>query len=195
LYFRPTQLWADLAVVLRDLRSTGISLDEKLFRQIWEFRFPEMLAFSRRGARLTVRKALEAWPLLCESPLEGGNTSRFVDTSMERIELTANPTFADHHRIFIQGRELTLHNHPGTELAAAVRYRRTALQPSLHPGLLPNMPLHLTITDRARRSPEQFILQADQRRFEPTGDCSGALRGPPCRPLRPGLSTCDLRLP
>ena len=193
-YFRPAQLWADLVIVLRDLRSNGFLLDEKLFRQIWEFRFPEMLAFSRSGARLTVRKALEAWPLLCESPLEGGNTSRFVDTSMERIELTANRKFAGHHRVFIQGRELTLHNHPGTGLAAAVRYRRTALQPSLHPGLSPNMPLHLTITDRQRRSPEQFILHPDQRRFEPTRDCCVALRGPPCRPLRPGLLTCDLRL-
>ena len=114
---------------------------------------------------------------------------------MERIELTANSTFANHHRICIQGRELTLHNHPGTGLAAAVRYRRTALQPSLHPGLLPNMPLHLTITDRKLRSPQEFILQPDQRRFEPTRACSGPLRDPPCRPLRPGLLTCDLRIP
>ena len=116
---------------------------------------------------------------------------------MERIEFTANQRFTERHRIFVQGRELQLRNHVGAELAAAVRYRRTALQPSLHPGISPTMPLRVTITDRARRVSEQFVLEPDQRRFEPTNDLVEPSRHTQCRPLRPlrpELLTCDLRL-
>ena len=61
-------------------------------RDIWRWRFPEMLhADLGDGATLEVRRACEGWPLLCETPTEGGSTSRFVDTSIERLEVTASP--------------------------------------------------------------------------------------------------------
>ena len=182
-FFLPSHLWADFARVLRDLRRAGFSLPEKTYRAIAEWRFPVLL---RHGA-LTVRRALEGWPLLCETPLDGGNTSRFVDTSMERLEFTATREFAETHDIFVQGRRLPL----GTS-GTGLRFRRTALYPSLHPGIAPQLPLFLTIRRRGARA--HYRLDADHREFEPCAKGAPPISQRPCRTLKPGLLTCDLRL-
>src|SRR5207302_1346998 len=168
-YFLPTPLWSDFEIVLRDLRRAGFRFDPEIFRAMWDWRFPQMLAFENGRAELRVRRALEGWPLLCETPLEGGNTSRFVDTSIERLEFLANEKFVATHRIFAQGRELKLEKFPGirssSHLGAGLRYRRTAWHPSLHPGITPHMPLFVKITDRAGRRARVYKLEDDHRLF------------------------------
>lgn len=165
-FFLPTPLWLDFELILRDLRRGGYRFDQAIFRQIWDWRCPQMLAFTRGRARLTVRKALEGWPLLCETPLEGGNTSRFVDTSIDRLEFSVNEAFAKAHRVFVQGRELPFEKFPDGSLGAGLRYRRTSLYPSLHPGIAPHMPLFVTITDRNRRQLQTYSLGENRRLFE-----------------------------
>ncbi len=193
-YFLPTPLWQDFEIVLADLSGAGLDLDGKIFRAIWEYRFPRMLQIEHGRGQLTVRKALEGWPLLCETPLEGGTTSRFVDTSIERLEFIATEAFAENHRVFVQGRELKLGRYPGAEYGAGLRYRRSALYPSLHPGIAPHIPLIVTITDRQRKPAETYRLLQDRRRFEPSDDSAIPLTRTPCRKLDPELLTCDLRL-
>jgi len=193
-YFLPSAILEDIQKVLRDLRKGGFGMDETVFQDIWNWRFPQMLAFERAGARLSIRKACEGWPLLCETPLEGGSTSRFVDTSMERIEFLANKPFSRQYRIFAQGRELKIENFPGGNLGIGLRYRRTALYPSLHPGITPHMPLHVVIS-----SPKEsfaFRLGHNQRMFSAC-DIQEAPphAGRPCKKLQPQLVTCDLRIP
>ena len=194
-FFLPSHLWDDLKLVLGDLARHGLVFREELFREIWEFRFPLMLDYSRGSARLEVRKALEGWPLLCETPLEGGATSRYVDTSMERLEVIGNRAFAAAHRVFAGGRELELKPRTDGTSGAGLRYRRSALHPSLHPGIRPHSPLFLTIADFAGRPLEHFKLEGDRRRFEPAKEDVPSLKGVPCRRLHPELETCDLRLP
>ncbi len=194
-FFLPAQLWADLEEVLRDLKQAGLALPVDIFRAIFEWRFPVMLEHGGAETGLTVRKALEAWPLLCEQPLQGGSTSRFVDTSIERLELTAEPAFAKNARVFVQGRELPFERGADGRMHAGLRYRRTALYPSLHPGILPHMPLVLTLTDRRRKPLAAYRLEENARRFvaaEPEAVPAGI---PPCRKLNAGLMTCDLRIP
>jgi uncharacterized protein (DUF2126 family) len=193
-YFLPTPLWEDFEEVLDDLKKGGFALDRGVFHAIWNWRFPRMLAFENAGARLSVRKAHEGWPLLCETPLEGGSTSRFVDTSIERLEFIAGGSFAKTHRVFIQGRELKLQKFPGGVRGAGLRYRRSAWYPSLHPGILMQVPLYVTIA----RGKELFSYKLEQNRraFEPVEfDPHYAKRGKPCKKLRPQLLTYDLRLP
>ena len=62
-YFLPSVLWGDLRGILRELRKAGFDLPEKLFAEIFDWRFPLMLEFRQGAARLTIRKALEPWPL------------------------------------------------------------------------------------------------------------------------------------
>lgn len=193
-FFLPSFIWADFEKVLRDLRKGGFKLPTTLFREIFDWRFPVMLHHTDGAATLTIRRGHEGWPLLCETPLEGGSTSRFVDTSIERLEFVVTREFAAHHKIFVQGRELPLQRFPGGRLGAGLRYRRTALYPSLHPGIPPQMPLVLTL--KGEHEAVVYRLEENRRHFQlapdsPTSSASAA----PCKKLNAGLVTYDLRLP
>ena len=193
-YFLPTCLWSDFESVLRDLRKTGFDLPEDVYRDIFDWRFPKMLTFAHGPATLTIRKALEDWPLLCETPLEGGTTSRFVDTSIERLEFFASEAFAATHEIRVQGRRLTLDPFGHRSYVAGLRYRRTALHPSLHPGIHPQMPLLLSI--RSKGVAKLYRLNAGRRSFEETqGESAPPNNRHKCKTLHAGLLTRDLRLP
>ncbi len=193
-YFLPSQLWADFKIILRDLKKSGFPLPEETFREIADWRFPQMLAHRDGTAALTIRKAHEGWPLLCEQPLEGGSTSRFVDTSIERLEFLASPEFAATCTVHVNGRRLDLQPFPGGQFGTGLRYRRTALYPSLHPGVPPQMPLVVTIS-RGRKV-TTYQLAESRRTFEPIDAATPLSRkSPPCKKLHPALLTCDLRLP
>jgi len=192
-FFLPSFLWADFEKVLRDLRRGGFKLPATIFREIFAWRYPVMLEHADGPATLTVRRAQESWPLLCEQPLEGGNTSRFVDTSIERLEFLATREFATSHTIHVAGRELSLQRFPGGRRGAGLRYRRTSLYPSLHPGIPPQMPLIISITREGKAV--TYRLDQDHRLFAEQSDASPPAVSPnPCRKLNPRLVTYDLRL-
>ncbi len=193
-YFLPTCLWSDFEIVLRDLKKGGFDLPVEVYRAIADWRFPKMLSFTNGPATLTIRKALEDWPLLCETPLEGGTTSRFVDTSIERLEFIASEAFAATHEIRVRGRKLTLDPFQNRNYVAGLRYRRTALHPSLHPGILPQMPLMLSI--RSKAFDKLYRLKAGSRVFEETkSETAPPNQRDKCKTLHTGLLTRDLRLP
>ena len=191
-FFLPSFLWADFEKVLRDLRRAGFKLPVALFREIAKWRFPVMLHHADGAAELTIRRGNEGWPLLCEQPLEGGSTSRFVDTSIERLEFLATRDFATNHIIHVAGRELPLQPFPGGRRGAGLRYRRTALYPSLHPGIPPQMPLIVTVTSKKKKT--SYRLEQDCRLFVENSDPPPATSAQPCRKLHPRLVTFDLRL-
>jgi uncharacterized protein (DUF2126 family) len=194
-YFLPSGLWNDFELILRDLNRDGFKLNPQTYRQIWDWRCPKSLDFERDGARLTVRKALEGWPLLCETPMEGGNTSRFVDTSMERLEIRGNAAFTRTYQIFAQGRELPLSEFGPDAHLAGLRYRATALHPSLHPGLPPHLPLYLTIVEKKTgKLLTAYKLASGSRAFAECAAREMKLSRRPCRKLREQSLTFDLRL-
>ncbi len=137
----PSALWADLERVLADLAADGLPLDPEPLRAIWEWRFPPLLQWQAGDAELCLRQALEPWPLLCDTPVEGGSTSRFVDSSLRRFELIANPAFRRRYTLQLQGRPLVWPQDPDHPLA--VRFRQEALFPCLHPCLPVDVPLQL----------------------------------------------------
>ena len=188
-FFLPTILWRDLALVLSDLRAGGFPLEESLFHKIWDWKFPALLSV----CGFTVRKAHESWPLLCETPVDGGTTSRFVDTSMERLELAADREFFASHEIRVNNRPLGLKDLGGGLFIAGLRYRRTNLYPSLHPGLPPQVPLEVTLLSSG--GSRRFILNVDDRSFRTARPTRAAVPGKPCKPARRGDLTYDLRIP
>lgn len=191
-FFLPSFLWADFERVRADLRRAGFPLPVEPFRAIAQWRCPVLLEHREGAAVLTVRRALEGWPLLSETPIEGGSTSRFVDTSMERLEFVASRALAEQWQVFVQGRRLELEPFPGGTFGAGLRYRRSALYPSLHPGIAPHLPLHLVL--RRGRTTHRYVLSGEKRRFEPGEIPPTAISRQPCRKLRANLLTCDLRL-
>jgi uncharacterized protein (DUF2126 family) len=200
----PSQLWADLEQVLGDLAADGLPLDPELFRPIWQWRFPALLewqetpeqataAGAAAGAGLTIRQALEPWPLLCDTPVEGGHTSRFVDSSLRRFELIGSGEFGERFRLSLNGRPLPLQQLG--ERPLAVRYRHEALYPCLHPCLPPQLPLQLTLLDQRGEVQRSWRLDSEAEGFvaePPTSLGSGPAE--PCRGAWPEACTMDLRL-
>jgi uncharacterized protein (DUF2126 family) len=197
----PSQLWGDLRAVLAELAAADLALEEQPFRELWEWRFPPMLQWQggsdEDGERpsLELRPALEPWPLICDFPREGGFTSRFVDGSLRRFEVTANRAFRQNCWIALQGRPLELEPDPNSLLA--VRYRLQRLYPCLHPGIAPDWPLRLLVGSAA--GVEAYVLSATGERFLPVDLEPSDLRSPSATPAwegreRPDAITLDLRL-
>ena len=192
----PSELWADLEQVLAELAADGLPLDPEPFRAIWAWRFPVLLDWHDGEAKLTIRQALEPWPLLCDTPVEGGSTSRFVDSSLRRFELITNTAFRQRYRLELQGRALPL----PSEGPRAVRFRQEALFPCLHPCLPNDVPLRLDLLQAEQASPRHsWQLWSESSGFEPLTEAgSGSAEGPAAgRAMRGAFAAAcslDLRL-
>ena len=168
----PSQLWADLEAILADLAADGLALDPAPFRAIWEWRFPPLLRWQAGGdpdgtaPAMELRPAPEPWPLICDTPVQGGFTSRFIDGSLRRFEVLANGAFRRDGRLFINGRPLPLEPEAdGACPPLAVRFRFQRLYPCLHPAIAPHMPLELLV--RTPDGDRAFQLHPDGHRFDP----------------------------
>jgi len=192
-FFLPSVLRMDLDSVLKDLAKHGFLLDPRIYHEIWNWKFPKILDFKSGPARAEVRRAHENWPLLCETPVDGGTTSRFVDTSMQRLEVSANHHFVADCEIRFNNRPLRLVPVGDGLYLAGLRYRRTNLYPSLHPGLPPQIPLHLDIVQR--NTTARFTLGASRHLFRSSGSRPVEPAGRACKPGNRGELTCDLRIP
>ena len=192
----PSQLWSDLEQVLAELAADGLQLDPKPFAEIWQWRFPQLLHWQEGAAELTIRQALEPWPLLCDTPVEGGSTSRFVDSSLRRFELITSPDFRRRFRLELQGRAVPLPA-PEEQGPLAVRYRQEALFPCLHPCLPVDVPLELELSDAASGTRLQaWRLEREEQGFGPIAVQPEVPRrkGPSLRGPDPGSCSLDLRL-
>ncbi len=195
----PSRLWVDLEAILTGLAADGLALEVAAFRQIWQWRFPPLLewqAADGQAGRLELRPALEPWPLICDFPREGGFTSRFVDGSLRRIELSADPAFRHGGSVWLNGRPLPLPapEASGDEALLAVRFRQQRLYPCLHPAIAPHLPLQLQLRTPSGRL--NFQLDASGNRFVPLTEELAWPEQAPCWQgrLHPSDVTIDLRL-
>jgi uncharacterized protein (DUF2126 family) len=152
-FLLPTWLWRDFEDVLRFLAERGVGLPEEPYRAFVELRCPVAGRLDAGDVSLEVRNALEPWPVLGEEAGAGG-TSRYVDSSVERVEVRAQGLVPERHAVLVNGMLLPLR---ATGLAGdhvgGVRFRAWAPAHALHPHLGIHHPLRLEILDRwARRS-------------------------------------------
>jgi len=194
-YFLPSYLKHDLKLVLAQLHQAGCPLTIERYDDILSWRFPVLLKFGNSDSTLIVRKAHESWPLLCETPTEGGSTSRFVDTSMHRIEFAVSPEFDAQHDIYVHGRQLRMLGEADGMLISGVRYRRSCLYPCMHPGIPPHLPLDVVVTKKGTLVPvKAFRMSAGDIAFHPCKPPTAIPSLPPCRGMHPRSVTVDLRL-
>jgi uncharacterized protein (DUF2126 family) len=137
----------DFLDVLSDLRYAGFPLEPDWFTAHFEFRFPRIGTVNYQGIEIELRQALEPWHVLGELPGLGGQV-RYVDSSLERIEVVVRGLTDARHIVTCGGRRLPLVP-TGThgESVAAVRYR--AWQPAncLHPTIGVHTPLVFDLVD------------------------------------------------
>ncbi|MDR1710187.1 MAG: transglutaminase family protein, partial [Candidatus Accumulibacter sp.] len=137
----------DFADVLEELGAAGYRFDPAWFDPHFEFRFPLYGKFAARGIEVELRQALEPWPVLGEEGAVGG-TVRYVDSSVERLQVKATGMAGDRYALTCNGRPLPLQN-TGTvgEFVAGVRYRAWQPAACLHPEIGVHAPLVFDLVD------------------------------------------------
>lgn len=143
----PGPLKADLQAVLGDLRQNGYSFENDWFNAHWEFRCPRIGEIDHDGLHLELRTAIEPWYVLGEEPA-GGGTTRYVDSSVERLQVALSGMTSERYAIACNGRKVPLQA-TGTngEFVGGVRYRAWQPPSCLHPTLPVHTPLTFDIVD------------------------------------------------
>jgi uncharacterized protein (DUF2126 family) len=211
----------DFADALAEVREHGgYPVDPAWFAPHVEFRFPVLGAVTHRGVTLELRTAIEPWHVLGEETTAAG-TSRYVDSSVERVQVKARGLTDPRHVVTCNGRRVPLHP-TGTagEFVAGVRYRAWQPPNCLHPTIPVHSPLVFDVYDlwnersiggcayhvahpggRAHETFPVNALEAESRRtarffaFGHTPGSAGPGAAPPEEPDREFPFTLDLRRP
>ncbi len=146
-FMLPQFLWQDILEVIEELKQHGFEFESHWLDAFFEFRFPVFGERKIDAVTLELRSAIEPWHVLGEEST-GSGMARYVDSSVERIQLKVNGLTDNRHVITCNGLALPLINTgiPG-EYVVGIRYR--AWQPpfSLHPDLPVDAPLVFDVID------------------------------------------------
>ncbi|MDA1076221.1 MAG: transglutaminase family protein, partial [Proteobacteria bacterium] len=142
-------VWEDLCDVLADMRKDGYAFDEAWFAPFLEFRFPLVGSIEVKGMQLDVHNALEPWHVLGEESTTQG-TARYVDSSIERLQVSIRGMKGDRYTVACNGRPMPLR--PTGErgsFVAGLRYKAWDQHSSLHPTIKVHSPLVFDVVDTA----------------------------------------------
>ena len=193
-FMLPHFIWADLKDVVADMNAHGFNFEAEWFRPHWEFRFPKVGSVQYDDVELQLRTALEPWNVMAEEGTTGG-TVRFVDSSVERLEVKLSGMTPGRHRVLVNGRLVPLRKTAQGEAVGGLRFKAWQPAHGLHPTIPAHAPLVIEIWDSWRkrslggctyhvahpggRNSEIFPVNANEAegrrlaRFEPFGFTGG----------------------
>lgn len=146
-FMLPHFIEQDMRDICRDLRSAGYAVDDAWFAPFFEFRFPHYGSVVYEGVQMELRQAIEPWHVLGEE-VSGSGTARYVDSSVERLQIKVSGMIGNRHQVVCNGRVVPLHptGVPG-EFVAAVRFKAWAPPSALHPSIGVHAPLVFDLLD------------------------------------------------
>lgn len=137
----------DMRQVVVDLNRAGYPFELEWFEPFFEFRFPHFGSVNVDGMELELRFAIEPWHVLGEEMGSQG-TARFVDSSVERLQLRISGLTEPRHAVVCNGRRLALRSTGRKgEYVVGVRYRAWQPPSALHPTIKPHSPLVFNVID------------------------------------------------
>ncbi|MBO9649565.1 MAG: transglutaminase family protein [Variovorax sp.] len=169
-FLLPTFVQMDFEDVISEMRQAGFAFDPNWFAPHFEFRFPLVGQVQAMGVELSLRNALEPWHVMGEEGAPGG-TVRYVDSSLERVEIRVTGMNESRHVVTVNGQVLPLQP-TGTagEFVAGVRYKAWNPPSSLHPTIGVHAPLTFDIVDtwmkRSLGGCQYFVAHPGGRNYE-----------------------------
>ena len=143
----PHFVTADFHDVVAELRAFGYPFEPEWFAPFVEFRFPRFGTVNYGGVTIELRQAIEPWHVLGEE-VSGTGTARYVDSSVERLQVKVSGMTGDRHRVACNGRALPLTpTGVPSEYVAGVRYRAWSPPSALHPTIPTQAPLVFDLVD------------------------------------------------
>jgi uncharacterized protein (DUF2126 family) len=146
-FMLPHYVAQDMHDVVLDLQRAGYAFEFEWFAPFLEFRFPRYGTVVYHGIEIELRQAIEPWHVLGEEVGAGG-TARYVDSSVERMQVKVRQMNDTRHIVTCNGRPLPL-TPTGVrgEYVAGVRYRAWAPPSALHPTIGVQSPLVFDLVD------------------------------------------------
>ncbi len=208
-------IWEDMKTIIRDLRDAGYEFELEWFAPFREFRFPHIGTIHAAGMQLDLHMALEPWHVLGEEST-GQGSARYVDSSVERLQVSVYGMMGDRYIVTCNGRKVPLRpTGMRGSFIAGVRYKAWEPYSSLHPTIKAHTPLVFDIVDTLNdrsiggctyhvshpggRNYETFPVNANEAearriaRFWKQGNTQGRMEVPMEEPHPEQPMTLDLR--
>jgi uncharacterized protein (DUF2126 family)/transglutaminase-like putative cysteine protease len=143
----PHYVESDLADVTADLQRADFNFDLEWLAPFFEFRFPHYGTVQIQDIEIELRMAIEPWHVLGEE-LSSTGTSRFVDSSLERLQVRVSGLTNGRYILACNGRRVPLRpTATRGEFVTGVRYRAWQPPSALHPTIGIHSPLVFDLID------------------------------------------------
>jgi uncharacterized protein (DUF2126 family) len=147
-FMLPHFVWRDFEDVIAACNQSGYEMKSEWFDAHFEFRFPHVGSFVHNSVKVDLRQAIEPWNVLGEETT-GTGTSRYVDSSVERMQVKVSGFVDERYLVTCNGNVLPLHpTETKGEYAAGVRFRAWQPPSCLHPTIPVDGPLTFDLYDQ-----------------------------------------------